>query len=530
MCMALYRNYNPVRRQLSKKKDQIDQFQLKGFPGGDPQQVYELKQWSNWNQALKLVAEPFRRGLEGMIRLHLRHLGSAFAYNSISKLHERVGQEIVNADEVDKHIRGWLASLDGVEAWDPEAERKAKRRKLKEDIEHGPLDYVPPTWSSQAKWVFVGSIGGGIGLASLWAQIDESGVVKDRIVRKDTEFRPENLLRWVPSPRNPKQMIPMEHNCQTKLQHQPQGALHVVWDRKCEVDTTAGSYRLYTNYCPFGDVHNLIEKNNSGLCKIPEAFMWMMFSVLTDCGLIMERGGVEAVHAGWKQIVHRDLKPMNIFLDLAAHDRWPRYPAPKMGDFGLGIETYPEDVGNPKSWRGLSGTQGYFAPEQLRLGEQSLREPLWQLLAHTNIWGTGRIMWDVVNHTPSFQRAMETAYLPDGTCILEIREAVRGLYSVRLLSMIGGCLHMDPKSRPTFAELRKRIDSAMSAPSAGRRDRGAGLQSYIHDARNGSQLANEAHDLHGLPDERYKLNMAFQNLNAGRGGGGASAGPGASGK
>jgi hypothetical protein len=125
---------------------------------------------------------------------------------------------------------------------------------------------------------------------------------------------------------------------------------------------------------------------------------------------------------------------------------------------------------------------------------------------------------------------MEATYQPDGTCVLEIREAVRGLYSTQLFSMIRDCMHSDLKGRPTFTELCKRIDSVISAPPAGRRGKGTGLQSYMHDARNGSQLANEAHELHGLPDEKYKLDMAFQNLKAGRGGCGSSAGAGASGR
>jgi hypothetical protein len=142
-------------------------------------------------------------------------------------------------------------------------------------------------------------------------------------------------------------------------------------------------------------------------------------------------------------------------------------------------------------------------------------------------------MWDVLNHSPSFQRAMEATYRPDGTCELEVREAVQGLYSAQLLSIIRDCMHKDPKSRPTFAKLRKRIDLVMSAPPVGHRSEDTGLQLYMHNARNGSQPANEAHELHefhGLPDERYKLDMAFQNLKTGRGGGGISAGAGANGR
>lgn len=63
-----------------------------------------------------------------------------------------------------------------------------------------------------------------MGLASLWVQIDKSGVIQNRIVRKDTEFKPEDLedrrLR-LNTPKNPEQIIPMEFYCQTRLREQP---------------------------------------------------------------------------------------------------------------------------------------------------------------------------------------------------------------------------------------------------------------------------------------------------------------------
>ena len=370
-----------------------------------------------------------------------------------------------------------------------------------------------------------------MGLASLWVQVDESGIVQDRIVRKDTEFMSDDLKDrrlWVPDPKKPEHIIPMEFYCQRKLQERPEGKPNIVWTEKWEANWDTLVYRLYTAYCPFGDVYSLIESNNMTRGKIPEAFMWMMFSALVDSGLVMERGGITDVPVEWKQIIHRDLKPMNIFLDLAVVHRWPMYPHPRMGDFGLAIETYPEDAGNPRRWKGLAGTRGYHAPEQLRLDEKPLPEPHWQLLAHTNVWGIGRIMWDVLNHSPSSQRTIKVTYRTNGTCELDVREAVQGLYSAQLLSTIRDCMHKDPKSRPSFTELRRRIDLVMSALPAGRQGEDTGLQSYMHNARNGSQPADEAHELHGLPNEKYKLGMAFQDLKPRGGGGGPSVGAGAS--
>jgi serine/threonine protein kinase len=60
----------------------------------------------------------------------------------------------------------------------------------------------------------------------------------------------------------------------------------------------------------------LIKANNTDLKKIPEAWAWMTFSALVECGLAMETDASTEDRTP-TQIVHRDLKPANVYLDLA---------------------------------------------------------------------------------------------------------------------------------------------------------------------------------------------------------------------
>ena len=74
-------------------------------------------------------------------------------------------------------------------------------------------------------------------------------------------------------------------------------------------------------------------------------------------------------------------------LDLKSASTWPMYPQPKLGDFGLAIETWDNDDLNPLVYNLGAGTLGYFPPEQRRYEDRQTGEPIdaFKLLAHTNV-------------------------------------------------------------------------------------------------------------------------------------------------
>lgn len=96
------------------------------------------------------------------------------------------------------------------------------------------------------------------------------------------------------------------------------------------------------------------------------------------------------------------------------------------------------------------------APEQRKLGMEPLKAPLPKLLSHTNVWGVGRIMLDIVNQTPSHSKKGPD-YTPTGTFRDSIfKDEATMRFSHTLLTTISDCLKFEPASRPTFKDLNKK--------------------------------------------------------------------------
>ncbi|KAK3708757.1 hypothetical protein LTR37_011278 [Vermiconidia calcicola] len=358
-------------------------------------------------------------------------------------------------------------------------------------------------------WTSAGYIGGGMAAAALWLDLDEQGRIRQRVVRKDTYFSANALsdaTRWKGDPKVPSEREPLEWYCQRTVQG-CQGAKNVVQALGCKVDLDRLRYRLYTAWCPFGDTEELIYRADKQGEIVPEAFLWMVFSALVDCGMIMEHGNTDSVaRADGKQIVHRDLKPQNVFLDLADTSSWPRYAQPKLGDFGLAFETSEDDPLNPLIWNRGGGTLGFLPPEQRSYIDRRTREPVdaFKLLAHTNVWGVGAIMWSFV-HGGQPHPDWQPDYLPGGKMTYGISDKAKKAYSDELLECIEECLSFNPAERPSFAELRESIEGVLED---GEDDDGS-MSTYMRWAKDGVQVERPAEELTGLKSEMYKIGMTL---------------------
>ena len=131
-------------------------------------------------------------------------------------------------------------------------------------------------------------------------------------------------------------------------------------------------------------------------------------------------------------------------------------------------------------------------------------------------------MLDVVNQTPHFS-VRNPIYNKTGHCDgSSFKAEVRAHYSGVLLKTIMVCLAIPVHRRPTFANLRNHLDVVMLSPSEHTDGWSKELKEYMRNAHNGVQKEAARHDLHGLPDEQYRIDMAFQNLRSAISGAAAS--------
>ena len=173
------------------------------------------------------------------------------------------------------------------------------------------------------------------------------------------------------------------------------------------------------------------------------------------------------------EIVHRDIKPENgeqslvsiapdhtnpgrvVFLGIEDLNGFPFYPTAKLGDYGLAVKTNLSDQNNPWRLTG-AGTRRYLAPEQKARRQRPIahqRDD--RLSSHTNIWGIGAVMYELLT-LHSVQRALFPHEVdPAGTreglgpiTTLKVPE-----YSTDLRSLIRKCLRPNPHDRPRIGDL-----------------------------------------------------------------------------
>ena len=165
----------------------------------------------------------------------------------------------------------------------------------------------------------------------------------------------------------------------------------------------------------------------------------------------------------------RDLKPANIFLGAKDPSRYPEYPRPLVGDFGIAFKTPQNDPNNPRWYNDGAGTVGFKAPEQMRWIRSDNWEPVneWRLNSKTNVFACGLILWCLVGE----ERAPpEPDWLgrSDEDTTLELQyedDDPELVYSRELIDLINHCLSFRPQDRPTFEQMLARILQETDRPS-----------------------------------------------------------------
>lgn len=155
-----------------------------------------------------------------------------------------------------------------------------------------------------------------------------------------------------------------------------------------------------------------------------------------------------------------------VFLGLETDDGFPFYPTPKLGDFGVAVRTSSLDGENPGNLLGC-GTWGYFAPEQKNRQDKQnmpwyLRGRRGRLSAHTNVWGMGVIMYELLTlHQAQYALFLDESDPRGGIeGLSEIRTSKTPEYSDPLRTLIRECLRPDPRERPVIEEIQIQIGVA----------------------------------------------------------------------
>ena len=105
--------------------------------------------------------------------------------------------------------------------------------------------------------------------------------------------------------------------------HRDNGHRSIVRLRAHRLMMAQRRYRLYLDYYPGGDLHDLtrhifLAPNQATKQQnwLPEAFMWYIFKCLVDGLQVLNQGNLNFPTAGWRPIHHMDIRPSNIFIDI----------------------------------------------------------------------------------------------------------------------------------------------------------------------------------------------------------------------
>lgn len=186
---------------------------------------------------------------------------------------------------------------------------------------------------------------------------------------------------------------------------------------------------------------------------IPEPFLLHLLESFAEMCLLLETGSIENPRPDWECIVHRDLKPANIFMD-SPSGRYPSYPQPRLGDFGIALITSATDTLNPIAYTG-EGTPGWRGPEQLAMVDATTGQafpPVGRLAGPTDVWALGAIVIYMMN------RELNNTMFGEGELgQARVEEASAAFYSEQIVQLVERCTIYKPADRITAVELLKAV-------------------------------------------------------------------------
>ncbi|KAL9026630.1 MAG: hypothetical protein Q9196_004733 [Gyalolechia fulgens] len=329
-------------------------------------------------------------------------------------------------------------------------------------------------------WYGIKPLGkGSFGMAGLWQKKNIDGEVIDQQVVK--QIGKQHGTPWEAEK-------PIEVQCMQMLNDNSTAGESVVEFRDYRRYPRREVHRIYMEYCPYGDLGKLIKEYRARKQFIPEKFIWEAFYYLARAckgldDLILEHERTPQATVA----VHRDIKPCNVFLGEQPANwnaGWnPAYPMVKLGDFGTVVFTGPKDKDNPREQEILPADKAWEYDERAlnRLRHYQKHEsrggrPL-QLLSHTNVWGIGATIFELMSLKEVFYYLYD--YVDgseDGSGDGEGETYLEGVtkdalcdvdlafhYPERLINIMKMCLRPNPATRPSVDQLLWEIQEARSA-------------------------------------------------------------------
>ena len=231
------------------------------------------------------------------------------------------------------------------------------------------------------------------------------------------------------------------------------------------IECKEGWYRanLYSEYCNGGDLFDHILAIASSKRSAPESLALHVFISLAQALAYLHHGldWDPIVNRYWQEpgfitYVHGDIKPSNVFLRWSSETDRSGLPDIVLGDLGA---TQPQN-----SFRGLSGTEGFLAPEIMHIWRLSETNPVeyrvkaravGHMTTATDVFSLGQTMHLVgtsrihaVGMDPETEPAVKTK-----KGMVGVRLGTDPVYETKaLIHVVKACLQPDPKKRPVVRE------------------------------------------------------------------------------
>lgn len=304
------------------------------------------------------------------------------------------------------------------------------------------------------KWRFKGTIGTGAwGHAGLWQQHDESQWLANRIVVKESY---QGEIFDVPAFWEGEvcRKVIKEESITRYLSTLPNARNIVKW-QGAAIYETMRMYRVYMEYCPHGDLEELIERCIARGEPIPERQLCAIFEALISALCLLCSGCLPGTEKdGHRTILHRNIKPANIFLGACHKEFWQGIPTAKLGDFGLATR-----MGDASSSHTGIGTACYRAPEQQVGAEIHRSSTNPGVCAASDLWAVARVMLSLMNLEPTSE--VHPLHFESEQDLPVFRPGVEDRYRGPLCDVVRHCLNKSSADRPSAAYIWKFMQESL---------------------------------------------------------------------